>query len=102
MVQFQEIYHKTVLALLHQYHHQFFRLYKIIDVHKVYERMDRLFKKQDYNSSHYVGTITGAYNIREIVPKEYFGDYSEASQFLFHDMTIKGPAMVHEYLTRKR
>ncbi len=78
---------------------KFFRLYKIIDVHKVYERMDRLFKKQDYNSSHYVGTITGAYNIREIVPKEYFGDYSEASQFLFHDMTIKGPAMVHEYLT---
>lgn len=75
------------------------KLYKKIDIHKVYESMDQLFKKQDYKNSNYVGTITGAYNIREIVPKEYFGDYHEASELLFEGLTIKGPSMVDEYLT---
>lgn len=75
------------------------KLYKKIDIHKVYRRMDNLFKKQDYHNSHYVGTVTGAYNIREVVPKEYFGDYSDASEHLFEDLTIKGPSMVDEYLT---
>lgn len=75
------------------------KLYKRINIHKVYQGMDKLFKKQDYKHSLYVGTITGAYNVREIVPKEYFGDYSDASEFLFEDITIKGPSMVDEYLT---
>lgn len=75
------------------------KLYEKIDIHKVYLSMDKLFKKQDYKNSLYAGTITGAYNIREIVPKEYFGDYHEATEFLFEDLTIKGPALIQEYLT---
>ncbi len=73
------------------------RIYKLIDIHKVYRGMDRLFKKQ--GNSRYAGTITGAYNIREIVPSEYFGDFKDASEFPFEDLVIKGPAMIEEYLT---
>jgi lipopolysaccharide cholinephosphotransferase len=75
------------------------RIYKWIDIHKVYLGMDRLFKKQDYKKAKYVGTITGAYNVREIVPREYFGEFENATEFPFEDLTVKGPAMVKEYLT---
>lgn len=75
------------------------RIYQWIDIHKVYRGMDKLFKKQDYDLSRYVGTITGAYNVREIVPKEYFGEFKDASEFAFEDLKIKGPAMVDKYLT---
>jgi len=75
------------------------RIYKWIDIHKVYQGMDKLFKKQNYKNSLYAGTITGAYNVREIVPRKYFGEYKDAVELPFEDFTVKGPAMVHEYLT---
>lgn len=76
-----------------------FRLYKIIKIDQVYKAMDRLFHKQDYNTSKFVGTITGAYHVREMVPKEYFGDYKNATEWKFEDFTIKGPEQCHKYLT---
>ncbi len=76
------------------------RLYKLIDVRKVYQSMDRLFKKQDAEHAEYAGTLTGAYNIREIVPRMYFGEtYDEYSLWEFEDMILKGPKYCDEYLT---
>lgn len=75
------------------------RIYKLINIQKVYRGMDKLFKKQDNKNSLYAGTITGAYNVHEIVPRVYFGDFKDATEFPFEDFTVKGPAMVYEYLT---
>lgn len=75
------------------------KLYKFLDITKIYKSMDKLFKKQDYENSQYVGTIMGAYNVREIVPKKYFGDYKNASEWTFENLKIKGPKMWKKYLT---
>ncbi len=76
------------------------RLYRIIEVRKVYRSMDRLFKKQDAEGAEYAGTLTGAYNLREIVPREYFGDnYDEYSLWEFEGMLLRGPKRCDEYLT---
>lgn len=78
---------------------RFFRLHKILDIQTIYKRMDRLFHKQDYKRSRYVGTIMGAYHVKEIVPRSYFGAYEDATQWQFEDFKIKGPKKCHAYLT---
>ena len=76
------------------------RLYRLIDVRKVYQCMDRLFKEQDAAHAEYAGTLTGAYKTREIVPREYFGDtYDEYSLWEFEGMLLRGPKCCEEYLT---
>ena len=76
------------------------RLYRWLDVRKVYERMDRLFQKQDAERADYAGTLTGAYKLKEIVPREYFGDtYDEYTLWEFEGMLLRGPKLCDEYLT---
>ena len=76
------------------------RLYRFIDVRKVYRQMDRLFMAQDAERAEYAGTLTGAYKIREIVPREYFGEsYDEYSLWEFEGMLLRGPKRCDEYLT---
>lgn len=76
------------------------RLYRWIDVRKVYQSMDRLFQAQDADRAEYAGTLTGAYKTREIVPRKYFGDtYEEYSLWEFEGMLLRGPKMCEEYLT---
>lgn len=75
------------------------RLYKILKVHHIYKKMDRLFRKQNFRKSKYSGTVMGAYNLREIVPTKYWGTYQEASIWQFEDLKVKGPKMWDEYLT---
>ena len=76
------------------------KLYQWIDVQNVYEKMDRLFHKQDCKTAKEIGTLMGAYKLREIVPREYFGDdYEKASVWQFEDMLVKGPELWDEYLT---
>jgi len=72
------------------------RVYRYVDIIHLYDKLDRLFKKQKYDSSKFIGTIMGAYKMKEIVPAEFFGSYSE---FPFEDTTIKGPELWDEYLT---
>lgn len=78
---------------------KFLRLYKILDIQKIYRRMDRVFHKQDAKKACYIGTITGAYKVKEIVPREYFGDFNQASEWQFEDFTVKGPKEWEKYLT---
>ena len=76
------------------------RLYRFIDVRNVYRQMDRLFQTQDAERAKYAGTLTGAYKIREIVPREYFGEsYDEYSLWEFEGMLLRGPKRCDEYLT---
>ena len=76
------------------------RLYRFIDVRKVYQRMDRLFAAQDSEHAEHAGTLTGAYNIREIVPRKYFGEnYDEYSLWEFEGILLRGPKLCEEYLT---
>lgn len=76
------------------------RLYRLIDVRKVYRSMDRLFGKQDAEHAEYAGTLTGAYKLKEIVPRSYFGDtYDEYTLWEFEGMLLRGPKHCEEYLT---
>jgi len=76
------------------------RLYRLIEVRKVYERMDRLFHAQDAEAAAYAGTLTGAYKTKEIVPRAYFGEsYDEYSLWEFEGMLLRGPKRCEEYLT---
>ena len=76
------------------------RLYRLIDVRKVYQRMDRLFMAQDAEHADYAGTLTGAYKTREIVPREYFGEsYDEYTLWEFEGMLLRGPKRCEEYLS---
>lgn len=75
------------------------RLYKVITKEKVYQRMDRLFRRQKTETAKQIGTIMGAYKTREIVPAEYFG-LKEAPVYLeFEDMQIRAPKQYEPYLT---
>ncbi len=78
---------------------QVLRLYKFLDIRKLYRGMDRLFRKQKFPESLFSGTIMGAYNKREIVPTRYWGSYEEASIWEFEGILVKGPKLCHEYLT---
>ena len=75
------------------------RLYKILTVEKVYRRMDKLFRKQNVETANYIGTIMGAYKVREIVPAEYFGLSEEPVYLEFEDMKIRAPKQYEPYLT---
>lgn len=75
------------------------RLYRILDIRTIYKHMDRLFKKQNFRKSDYSGTVMGAYNLKEIVPTYFWGDYKDASVFDFEGIKVKGPKLWDEYLT---
>lgn len=75
------------------------KLYKVLNIRRLYMRLDRLFHKQRFEGSLYSGTVMGAYNLKEIVPTKYWGTYDEASEWEFEGMKVKGPKMWHEYLT---
>ncbi len=75
------------------------RLYKVLTAEKVYRRMDRLFHKQNVLRAKQIGTITGAYKTREIVPAEYFGIEEEPVYLPFEDTSIRVPKNYEPYLT---
>lgn len=76
------------------------RLYRLLDIKKIYGKMDRLFRKQDSENCSYAGTLTGAYKTKEIVPRTYFGEtYDECSEWEFEGIKLRGPKLWEEYLT---
>lgn len=77
---------------------KFLRLYKFLKIEKIYKRMDKLFHQQNYRTSKYVGTITGAYKIREIVPKEYIGSFKNSTLWDFEGFQVRGPEKCDAYL----
>jgi len=76
------------------------RLYRFLEIKKVYGKMDRLFHAQDAENAEYAGTLTGAYKTKEIVPRAYFGDtYDEYSLWEFEGILLRGPKLWEAYLT---
>lgn len=75
------------------------RLYKVLTVEKVYRRMDKVFRKQHAETAKHIGTIMGAYKIREIVPAEYFGLEEEPVYLEFEDIKLRVPKQYDVYLT---
>lgn len=76
------------------------RLYRLLEIKRVYRLMDRLFHAQDAEKAKYAGTLTGAYKTKEIVPREYFGEtYDEYSLWEFEGMKLRGPKRWEDYLT---
>lgn len=69
---------------------------KMVKPKKVLTKIDNLLKKNKFENSKYVGTIMGAYRIREMVPKEYFG---KPQKYKFEDTLLYGPEKYHQYLT---
>lgn len=75
-------------------------LYKLIDVRKVYKKMDALFHRVDAENAEFTGTLTGAYKTKEIVPRVYWGDtYDEYSCFDFDGLKLRAPKSFDSYLT---
>lgn len=76
------------------------RFYRFLEIKKIYGKMERLFQKKDAEASRFAGTIMGAYKMREIVPKEYFGDtFDECSLWDFEGIQVRGPKQWDAYLT---
>ena len=75
------------------------RIYKVLTVEKVYRCMDRLFHRQKVEKAAQIGTITGAYKTREIVPAEYFGLEEPPVYLDFEDMKLRVPIQYDVYLT---
>jgi len=86
---------QTVLCIV-----RMLRLYRLLEIKKIYRWMDCLFEEQDAETAEYAGTLTGAYKTKEIVPRKYFGDtYDEYSVWEFEGMLLRGPKRCDEYLT---
>ena len=69
---------------------------KMIKPKKVLKKIDVLLQKNSFEKSDNVGTIMGAYKVREIVPKEFFG---KPTKYQFEDIKLYGPEKYDEYLT---
>lgn len=69
---------------------------KIIKTDKALNKLEKLLRKCDFDTSLYVGNMLGRYREREVVPKKYFG---EPQQGVFEDIMVNIPEMSHELQT---
>ena len=69
---------------------------KIINPKNRLEKIDKLLRKNNIEKSKFIGTIMGAYRVREIVPKEYFG---KPTKYKFENVEVFGPEQYDKYLT---
>lgn len=60
-----------------------------------YERLDKIYRQQDFNSALWLGTITGSSVEKEIFQREVFGD---GILHKFEDTEFRIPAMSDDYL----
>lgn len=60
------------------------------------KRLDAMYKKYPYEESDIAANNSGAWGIKEVVPKEYFGNGKKA---IFENIEIVLPEKAHEYLT---
>lgn len=72
------------------------KLYKFIDRVKIYNKLDKLYRKYNWQDSKYSGTITGAYRSKEIVETNLWGN---GTLYDFEKYKFYGPDKYDEYLT---
>lgn len=60
------------------------------------KKLDKLYKANPYNNSETVANFCGAWGMKEVMPKEYFGNGTEGE---FEGLEVNLPEKTHEYLT---
>ncbi len=75
-----------------------FPIDKFTTGHREMDMIDHLMRAQDSRDSRYVGNLMGAYKLKEVFPREVFGD---GAMYLFEDSYFRGPAKADEYLSRQ-
>jgi len=65
------------------------------DVRKLYDRVEKCLKSVKYDNSYFVGNLVGAWKLKEIMPKTYFG---VPSLYKFEDTDLYGPENADSYL----
>ena len=68
----------------------------ILDNKKLLLGLELDCKKYDFDSCLWVGNLVGAWRLKEIMPREYFG---EPTLYEFEDQLLFGPQRADEYLT---
>ena len=72
------------------------RIYKILNKNKIFDKLDKIYSSNFWRDCEFSGTLTGAYNLKEIVPTHFWGN---GKDYYFEDSYFKGPELYHEYLT---
>lgn len=67
------------------------------DYREAVEKRDLLFKKHPYHASEIIANYSGAWGIKEVMPKEIFGEGIKGS---FEGIDVILPQHYHQYLTR--
>lgn len=65
-----------------------FKFLNKIDTFKINKLLDHQLKAYSYSSSHYIINFMGAYKLKEMFPKSYYGD---GVPYKFEDMELIGP-----------
>ena len=68
----------------------------LINTDNVLDKLDKLLRKNDFDTAQYVGNMLGRYRKREVVPAKYFG---KAKKGLFEGIMVNIPEMSHELQT---
>ena len=69
---------------------------KMLNLTKIRNKMDKMFRSQNYAKADFVGTFLGRYSFHEVVPKSYFG---EGAMIDFEGIPFNAPEKLEEYLT---
>ncbi|MDD2496087.1 MAG: LicD family protein, partial [Tissierellia bacterium] len=70
---------------------------KIFNRQKAYIRLDRLLKMYDFDESNYLINLMGAYKLKEMFHKKYFGN---GAKYEFEGMQLNGPKDYNYVLTQ--
>lgn len=70
---------------------------KILDTHKIMEKIDRTMRKREFETSKYVGNFMGAYKMKEVFPKKF---YDEVAKYPFEGLWCPAPKDYDAVLTQ--
>lgn len=64
------------------------KIYKLVNTKKTWEKLDKVLKKYDYQTSDRLFNFCGYWGIKELFPKTVYG---EGKLYPFEDIMIRGP-----------
>jgi lipopolysaccharide cholinephosphotransferase len=102
-INYYKVYKELVLLYYNQYHGTQTSLLKRIvqlyarkqNLNKLYNSLDRCLKNIKYEKNQLVGNLVGAWGMKEVMPKDYFG---KPTLYPFEDISLYGPEKADLYL----
>ena len=76
---------------------KFTKVYKLMNTKAMWEKLDNHLKECDYYRSTRLFNTCGAWGVKEMFPKEYYG---KGNLYKFEDIMIRGPIDYHAVLTQ--